>query len=587
MSAPSATSRELYLRLLGYVRPYWKPFVVAIVALTLTASTEPLFPALMKPLLDKGFSAAPRDDLYLAPLAIIAIFLVRGTFGFVASYAMSWVSHRVIADLRAAMFARIVRLPTGYLEAHPSSRLMTRVAYDVTGVAAAATATLTTLIKDSLTIVGLLAWLLYLNWRLTLIIVVVGPLSAWVVRAFSARLRASNRATQAGTAAMTQVLQEVIDGHKLVKVYGGEQQEIGRFDRVSNDLRRQAMRQTVASSATVPIVQLLAAIALAIVIYIALLQSSMAQTTVGGFVSFITAMLMLLAPMKHLADINGPLQRGLVAAESVFSLLDEREEEDRGRIALGRAVGRVEFRQASFRYAAASRDALQGIDLVIEPGRTAALVGPSGGGKTTLVNLLPRFHSPTDGRILIDGHDIEALTLASLRENVALVSQDIVLFDDTVAANIAYGALRTKVQRADIEAAARAAHAHDFIMAMPKGYDTPIGENGMRLSGGQRQRLAIARALLKDAPILILDEATSALDSESERHVQAALERLMQGRTTIVIAHRLSTIEHADLIVVMDRGRIVEVGTHAELMELGGTYSRLHDIQFASTEKST
>ncbi|WIM05068.1 MAG: lipid A export permease/ATP-binding protein MsbA [Candidatus Nitricoxidivorans perseverans] len=576
------TPRGLYLRLLGYVRPYWRTFALAVMGLALMAATEPLFPALLKPLLDKGFAGKPREDLYLVPLAIVAIFLVRGIFGYVATYCMSWVSNRVIADLRDALFARIVRLPTAYLEVHPSSRLMTRVIYDVAGVAGATTTALTTLIKDSLTVVGLLSWLLWLNWRLTLVMAVVGPLAALVVRAFSSRLRASNRAGQRGMAVMTQALQETIDGHKLVKVYGGEAQEIARFGRVNNDLRRQAMRQTIAAAATVPIIQLLAAIALAVVVYIALLQSSAAQTSVGGFVSFITAMLMLLSPMKRLADVNNPLQQGLISAESVFAFLDEPGEEDHGTAALGRATGRIEFRQVSFRYASAARDALSRINLVVEPGQTVALVGASGGGKTTLANLLPRFHRPTEGGILIDGTDIGTATLASLRANIALVSQDVVLFDDTVAANIAYGQTGN-VSRAAVEAAARAAHAHDFIAALPQGYDTLIGENGTRLSGGQRQRLAIARALLKNAPILILDEATSALDTESERHVQAALEALMQGRTTLVIAHRLSTIEHADRIVVLDRGRIVESGRHAELLAKNGAYAHLYRLQFAES----
>lgn len=581
MSPPPVSNRKLYFRLLGYVRPYWRAFLLAVVAMVLMAATEPLFPALLKPILDKGFIAgSQREDLYLVPFAIVAIFLVRGIFGYISSYGMSWVSNRVIADLRDAMFARIVRLPTGYFEANPSSRLITRIIYDVNGVSGATTAALTSLINDSLTIVGLLAWLLYLNWRLTLVIAVVGPLSAWVVRAFSSRLRASSLAAQHYTAVMTQSLQEAIDGHKLVKVYGGEAQEVARFGRISNELRRQSMRWTVAASASVPIVQLLAAIALAIVVYVALLQSSAAQTTVGGFVSFITAMLMLLSPVKHLADVNGLLQRGLAAAESVFSLIDASTEDDRGTTKLAQSQGRVEFRQVSFRYGGAERDALYQIDFLVEPGQTIALVGASGSGKTTLANLLPRFHRPTSGAVLIDGMDIETLTLASLRANLSLVSQDVVLFDDTVAANIAYGQLGS-VTPEKVEAAARAAFAHDFISKLPEGYETLIGENGVRLSGGQRQRLAIARALLKDAPILILDEATSALDTESERQVQAALETLMKGRTTLVIAHRLSTIEHADNILVLSHGSIVESGNHGQLLAKNGAYAQLYRMQFS------
>ena len=581
MNATPVSSRTLYFRLLGYVRPYWRVFLLAVVAMMLMAATEPLFPALLKPILDKGFVAGnQREDLYLVPFAIVAIFLVRGIFGYIGSYAMSWVSNRVIADLRDAMFARIVRLPTDYFEANPSSRLITRIVNDVNGVSGATTAALTTLIKDSLTIVGLLAWLLYLNWQLTLIVAVVGPLAGWVVRAFSSRLRASSLAAQHNTAIMTQALQEAIDGHKLVKVYGGEAQEVARFGRISNELRRQSMRWTIAASATVPIVQLLAAIALAIVVYIALLQSSAAQTTVGGFVSFVTAMLMLLSPVKHLADVNGLLQRGLAAAESVFTLLDESEEADRGTVSLGRSRGKAEFRQVTFRYSGAGRNALHRIDFIVEPGQTVALVGASGSGKTTLANLLPRFHRPTSGTVLIDDVDIDSLTLASLRANISLVSQDVVLFDDTVAANIAYGQLGSVTQER-VEAAAKAAFAHDFISKLPEGYGTMIGENGVRLSGGQRQRLAIARALLKDAPILILDEATSALDTESERQVQAALETLMQGRTTLVIAHRLSTIEHADRILVLSHGNIVESGNHEQLLAKNGAYAQLYRLQYA------
>lgn len=581
MTRTTDHSRDLYFRLLSYVRPYWKAFALAILATAATAATEPLFPALMKPLLDKGFTGHARDDLHIVPLAIIGIFLVRGVFGYIASYLMSWVSNRVICDMREAMFQRIIRLPTGYLHDNPSSRLITRVASDVNGVASASTSVISTLLRDSLTVVGLVAWLLYLNWKLTLLMAIVAPGMALTTRIFSRRLRDMSRASQIGTAAMTQSLQESIDGHKVVKIYGGEAQEVARFGKVNNDLRRYGVRQTVAAAATVPIVQLFASVAVALVVYVALLQSSgNQQTTVGSFVSFITAMLMLLAPLKHLADLNAPLQRGLVAAESVFTLLDEDPETDPGEVELPRALGHVVFDSVRFRYPGAERDVLQGISFVIEPGQTVALVGPSGSGKTTIANLLPRFYPVDEGVIMLDGHPLEMLRLASLRSNIALVSQDVVLFDDTVAANIAYGGKRNAT-RGEIEAAARAASAHEFIAAMPQGYDTEIGENGVRLSGGQRQRLAIARALLKDAPLLILDEATSALDSESERQVQAALERLMKDRTTLVIAHRLSTIENADKIIVMESGKIIEQGRHAELLAKDGLYAKLYNMQFA------
>jgi subfamily B ATP-binding cassette protein MsbA len=573
-------SRDLYLRLLGHVRPHWKGFVLTLAATALAAATEPLFPALMKPLLDKGFGQGDQGWLAWLPLAIVGIFLLRGVAGFFASYGMSWVSNKVITDLRQLMFERLMRLPASYFDAHASSVPATRIAYDVNGVAAAATSTLTVLIRDTLSVIGLVAWLLWLNWKLTLISLAVIPLTALVVRAFSKRLRRLSLSAQEGMAQMNEVLQESIRGHKVVKIFGGEQHATARFFKVNNALRGYGMRQAIAAAAVAPITQIFASVGLAIVIWVALQQSAGNETTVGGFVSFITAMLLLLAPLKHLADINAPLQRGLAAAESVFRMLDEATEVDAGTVTLGRARGEIEFASLGLRYAGAERDALTNINLTIHPGETVALVGPSGGGKTSLVNLVPRFYHAGHGQIRIDGHDIETLTLGSLRTNIAHVGQDVFLFDDTVAANIAYGGKRN-ASRTEVEAAARAANALEFIERMPQGFETTIGENGARLSGGQRQRIAIARAILKDAPILILDEATSALDSESERAVQEALETLMQGRTTLVIAHRLSTVEHADRIVVLAQGRVAEIGNHAELLASGGVYAGLYRLQFA------
>ena len=577
---PAAHSGILYRRLLGYVRPYWKVLAVAMVMTAITASTDWMLAALMKPLLDQGFTGQAPHYLYLAPMAIIGLFVVRGIFGYAASYGLSWVSNKVIFDIRGKMFERIIRLPTSYLHDNPSSRLITRVSNDVNGVAAAATSVINTALRDSLSIMWLVGFLLYSNWKLTLTMVVVTPPMAFVVRTFNRRIRSMSRASQEGIAAMTQVLQESIDGHKVVKVYGGEEQEVMRFGRINNNLRHFAVRQNLAAAATVPLVQIFASFAVAFIVYLALSQSAVGGMTAGGFVSFIMAMLQLLAPIKSLADISAPLQRGLAAAESVFTLLDEKPEDDRGKHELVRATGRIVMEGVRFRYPGAEHESLTGIDLVIEPGQTVALVGPSGGGKTTLANLLPRFYHVAVGRIMLDGYDLEELKLSSLRANIALVSQDVVLFDDSIANNIAYGSLAT-TSRGEVEAAARAAYAHDFIAAMPQGYDTMIGENGVRLSGGQRQRLAIARALLKNAPILILDEATSALDSESERQVQAALERLMQDRTTLVIAHRLSTIEGANKIVALEHGRVVEQGSHAELLASDGLYAKLYRMQYA------
>jgi len=573
-------SRELYLRLLGHVRPHWKGFVLTLAATVLAAATEPLFPALMKPLLDKGFGQGDQGWLAWLPLAIVGIFVLRGVAGFFAGYGMSWVSNKVITDLRQLMFERLMRLPTSYFDAHASSVPATRIAYDVNGVAAAATSTLTVLVRDTLSVIGLVAWLLYLNWELTLISLAVIPLIGFIIRGFSARLRRLSLAAQEGMAQMNEVLQESIRGQKVVKIFGGEQHATARFAKVNNALRGYGMRQAIAAAAVAPITQIFASVGLAIVVWVALRQSAGNETTVGGFVSFITAMLLLLAPLKHLADINAPLQRGLAAAESVFRMLDEAAEVDAGTTDLGRARGEIEFSGVGLRYAGTERDALHGIELAIRPGETVALVGPSGGGKSSLVNLVPRFYHAGSGQIRVDGHDIERLTLHSLRANIAHVGQDVFLFDDTVAANIAYGG-RRDASRGQIEAAARAANALEFIESLPQGFDTLIGENGSRLSGGQRQRVAIARAILKDAPILILDEATSALDSESERAVQDALETLMRGRTTLVIAHRLSTVEHADRIVVLAQGRIAETGSHDELLAAGGLYASLYRLQFA------
>ena len=575
-----SSSRELYTRLMGYVRPYWKVFALAILGMVLTAATEPLFPALLKPLLDGSFMKRDQSVSYLMPFALVGIFLLRGVLTFVSSYAMSWVSNRVILDLRAVLFHRLLQLPSSYFENNSSGALLSKIAYDVSGVSAAATSVLTVLVRDSLSVLGLLIWLFYLNWKLTLLTLIVVPAVAIVIKLTSKRLRRMSTESMRAMGDVTHVLEESIECQKVVKVFGGQRYEESRFGRANQELRGFSMRQSVAASLTAPMVQLFAAIALAVIVGIALKQSESDQFTVGEFVSFITAMLMLLAPLKHLSDINAPLQRGLASAESVFSVLDEKPEADTGTVELPRAKGELRFEDLGFTYSGSSRPAIERIDLAINPGETVALVGQSGSGKSTLVSLLPRFYDPTRGRILLDGHDLRDLKLASLRGNIAMVSQDVALFNDTVAANIAYGSM-SGATREQVEAATKAAHATEYIREMPQGFETMIGENGVKLSGGQRQRLAIARALLKNAPVLILDEATSALDSESERYVQEALKTLMQGRTTIVIAHRLSTVEHADRIVVMSRGLVAEVGTHAELLARDGLYAKLYRIQFA------
>ena len=569
----------LYLRLLGHVKPYWRVFGLGILGMMIVAATEPALPALMKPLIEGTFINKDPVLMLWIPVLIVALFAVRGLAAYLASYSMGWVGTRLVTDLRNAMFAKLLALPTAYYDDQPSGGLISKLTFDVTQVTAAATSALTIVFKDTLAIVGLLAYLLWLNWPLTLLALAMVPLIVLVVRVLSVRLRNSSREVQQAMGYITQVIEEAIGAHKVVKLFGGQDYEKRRFDEEANRVRRHMMKQISATVASAPIVQMIAAVALAVIVYLATAQSSAAQLTVGEFAAFITGMLLLTAPLKRITDINEYLQKGLAAAESVFKLIDENAEPDRGTVNIGRTRGEIRFEGVSFSYGEPDRLALDSINLVIAPGETVALVGASGVGKTTLVNLVPRFYHPTRGRITLDGHDLEALKLESLRVNIALVSQDVVLFNDTVAANIAYGAMNS-AREADIIAAAEAAHAMEFIRGMPQGLATLVGENGVKLSGGQRQRIAIARALLKNAPVLVLDEATSALDSESERHVQAALEALMRGRTTLVIAHRLSTVERAHRIVVLDQGRSVETGTHRELLERGGVYAKLYRIQF-------
>ena len=580
---PQMTSRALYLRLLKYVSPHRRVFALALAGMIIVGLTEVALPALMKPLLDGTFVHKDEALMRWMPAVIIALVAVRGAAEYMAAYSINWVGNRLVMDLREAMFGKLLTLPTPYYDDNASGNLISKLTYDVTQVTAAGTSVLTVIFKDTVSLVGLIAYMLWLNWKLTLLALVMTPLIVIVVRLISIRLRASSRAVQQAMGDVTQVLQETIEGHKVVKLFGGQRYEAARFGEQANRVRRFMMKQAAAAAASVPVVQLLAGLALAAIVYLATQQSHANEVTVGEFVSFVTAMLMLTAPLKRITGVNEPLQRGLAAAESVFALIDQAGESDPGEALIARARGEIRFENVSFTYRAANQPALEAITLTIDPAETVALVGASGGGKSTLVNLVPRFYRPGSGRILLDGFDLATLTLASLRANIALVSQDVVLFNDSVAANIAYGVMRD-TREADIVAAAEAAHAMEFIRHMPQGLHTLVGENGVRLSGGQRQRLAIARALLKNAPVLILDEATSALDSESERHVQAALETLMQGRTTIVIAHRLSTIEKAGRIVVLDRGSIAEIGNHRELLAKNGIYAKLYNIQFKLQE---
>lgn len=584
------TNSQLYLRLLSYVKPYWRIFLLSIVATAITASTEPLLPALLKPMLDGTFVNRDETVIRLVPIFVLLIFFVRGVASFVSAYSIGWVGDKVVMDLRNEMFRKLMTLHTRYYDDHATGQLISKFTFDVTRVTEAATNVVTVTIRDSIIIAGLMGWLLYLNWKLTMITLVMFPLIATVIRVINIRMRSSSRDSMRAMGDITQVIEESITAHKVVKLFGGQQYESERFGDRANWVRRYSMKQTAANAANVPIVQMVAAFALAFLFYLAIEQSRTDGKTVGEFLSFIVAMMMLTSPLKRIAGVSVYLQNGLAAAESVFALLDTPSERDNGTVVIERAKGEISFEHVNFSYqqdetAAEPRLALLDICLTIPAGQTYALVGASGSGKTTIANLVPRFYSPTSGRITLDGHDLADLTLATLRSNIALVSQEVVLFNDTVAANIAYGQMR-EVPESEIIAAATAAHAMEFIKDMPLGLNTLVGEKGVRMSGGQRQRIAIARAILKNAPILILDEATSALDSESERHVQAALEALMHGRTTLVIAHRLSTIEKADRIVVMRKGQIVETGSHRELIGKAGVYAQLHHIQFEMNETS-
>ncbi|HQC72027.1 MAG TPA: lipid A export permease/ATP-binding protein MsbA [Candidatus Competibacteraceae bacterium] len=571
-------SKDLYFRLLRYVRPHTRVFALSLLGTVIAAATEPLIPALIQPLLDGSFVAKDPHSIRLVPLLLVAVFIIRGLAIFVGALAMEWIAQRVVTDLRGDLFARLLTLPTRYFDDHSAGNLLSRLTYDVTQVMSATTQALVTLVRDGLTVIGLLGWMLYLNWKLSLLAFLIAPGIALIMRLVSRRLRRLSRELQDLMGDLAHVIDEVLQGHKVIKIFGGQEYERARFHRVNNRVRHFNLKLAAASEGSGPLVQLLAIFALGTMIYFASLQSAANQITVGGFVSLFGAMAMLLAPIKRLTKVNEQLQRGLAAAEALFALLDEPPESDHGTRSLGRARGEVRFQQVSHRYRAEGAPVLEQFDLSVQPGETIALVGPSGSGKTTLMALLPRFYELDSGRILLDGLPINELHLAELRANIAYVSQDIVLFNDTVAANIAYGA-GFEVSEARILEAAEHAHALDFIRELPEGLATLIGENGARLSGGQRQRIAIARALLKDAPILILDEATSALDTQSERKVQQALDTLRRGRTAFVIAHRLSTVENADRIVVLDRGRLIESGTHGELLALGGLYASLYRMQ--------
>ena len=573
------SNRVLYLRLLSYVRPYWKAFALAITAMVGTAATEPVFPAIMKYLLDHGFKTEDARLIWLIPAGIVSLFFVRAVFSFCTGYIFTWISTHLVTDLRRQMFAKLMNLPTQTFHDQSAGKMISRLLVDTGNMNDSVTTVLVIAVRETLTAIALIGYLIYLDWKLTVVTLLIGPVIALIVKGFGKRMRSASRSAMESGRLIAHAIEETVGANKVIKIFGGQQQQITRFFDATEKLRRTLMRGAVPESAVTPITHMASSVAVAIIIFIALSRTTgQAGASAGGFISFITAMLMLIAPIKQLTTINTTLQRGLAASESVFQFLDQAVEEDAGKIQLKAGRGEIVFSHVSFSYPGTERLALNDVSFNVMPGQTVALVGASGGGKTTISVLIPRFYKATSGQIHIDGNEINDLTLTSLRNNIAVVSQDIVLFNDTVEANIAFGSAPSR-SRDDVISAAKAANAWDFIQQFPNGLDERIGEDGAKLSGGQRQRIAIARALLKNAPILVLDEATSALDTESERQVQTAVNTLMKNRTTLVIAHRLSTIEHADKILVLDQGRIVESGSHVELIAAGGTYANLNQMQ--------
>lgn len=571
----------IYRRLLKYSLPYWKVFILAIIGMIIYAATEVSFAQILEPMMDGGFVEKDPDSMFWVPVILVLIFSVRIVGTFLSEYGMAVIARSVIRDLRAKVFNKITVLPTSYFDKTSSGSILSKMVYDIEQIAAATSSVVLVLIRDGITVIGLFVWMLYRNPLLTLILFVIAPFVIAIVYIISKRFRTIGTRIQNSMGSVTDITEEAIKANQEIKIFGGQKFETKRFLDINQYNRRQHLKLVATNAISSPTIQLIVAIAFAIMIYLATNPEFIPDMTAGKFVSFLMGMVMLLQHAKRLTTINMTLQRGIAAAESVFSFIDIEDEIDQGSTEIKKTKGEVEFKNVDFTYNNESDKVLSGITLTIKAGETVAFVGRSGAGKSTLVSLLPRFYDRTSGEIKVDGCNVETLTLKNLRSHIALVNQNVTLFNDTVAHNIAYSDL-DNVDESKLVAAAKAAHALEFIEKLSDGMNTIVGEDGVLLSGGQRQRIAIARAIFKDAPILILDEATSALDTESERHIQAALDELIKTRTTLVIAHRLSTIEGADKIVVLDQGKIVEMGTHQELITKDSHYAALHKLQFKS-----
>ena len=569
---------KIYQRLLTYVKPYWKIFALSVFGMIVLALSQPAIAALMQPLMDGAFIEKDPETTRWVPILIILLFLVRGIASYISTVALNWVANKVVMDLRSEMFAKVLNLPQTWFDSSSSGSLVSRFTFDVTQVKEACTSALPTLVRDSFTVIGLLAWMFYVNWLLATVSIVSAPFIAGVMMIIKNRIRKMSRKVQESMGNILEVTSESLDGMREIKLYGAEAKEQQRFDDTANAHRKFSMKQIMAAAAAAPSIQLITAFVLAAIIVVAIKQAEADKLAVGEFVSFFMAVALIPGPLKRLASVNEYIQKGLAGCESVFSIFDTPEQRDEGTMVLDNAKGELVFNNVSYHYEGASDLALKNINLSIKAGETLAIVGESGSGKTTLVNLIARFYETQEGTITLDGNRLQDIRLESLRQQIGFVSQHVMLFNDSVRNNIAYG--MEQVDESRLEWAIDAACAREFVDQLADADTTIIGEDGTKLSGGQRQRIAIARALIKDAPILILDEATSALDTKSERHIQEALENLKQGRTCIIIAHRLSTVENADRIVVMHKGEIVEIGRHEDLIKQNGAYSRLHQMQF-------